>query len=69
MNIPKFDIIMSYHGDNYETLAKALAVKRLTIHNKATGLSEFKASEIGILMQRWSLTPEQVIEIFIKESS
>ena len=51
-------------GDTYEDLAKALGVSVQTLCNKTVGKTEFLRSEIEIIIERYQLTPCEVMEIF-----
>lgn len=64
MNKNHFKSIMVLHGDTQKTVADALNVSEQTVGDKVNGLSDFKQSEIKILIDRWGLTPAQVDEIF-----
>lgn len=64
MNKNHFKSIMVLHGDTQKSIADALTVSEQTIGDKINGISDFKQSEIKILIDRWNLTPAQVDEIF-----
>lgn len=64
MNKNHFKSIMVLHGDTQKTVADALGVSEQTVGDKVNGLSDFKQSEIKVLIDRWELTPAQVDEIF-----
>ena len=64
MNKNHFKSVMALYGDTQKTVAAALNVSEQTIGDKINGLSDFKQSEIKILIDRWNLTPAQVDEIF-----
>lgn len=51
-------------GDTYEDLAKAIGVSVQTLCNKTIGKTEFLRSEIEIIIERYQLTPGEVMEIF-----
>lgn len=55
---------MVLNGDTQKTIADALNVSEQTVGDKVNGISEFKQSEIKVLINRWNLSPEQVDEIF-----
>ena len=55
---------MTLYGDTQKTVADALNVSEQTVGDKVNGLSDFKQSEIKVLIDRWNLTPSQVDEIF-----
>lgn len=64
MNKNHFKSIMVLHGDTQRTVADALNVSEQTVGDKLNGISDFKQSEIKVLIDRWELTPAQVDEIF-----
>ena len=64
MNKNHFKSVMVLHGDTQKSIADALTVSEQTIGDKINGISDFKQSEIKILIDRWNLTPAQVDEIF-----
>lgn len=68
---------MSLHGDTQNTLAEALGIsfERLSLKMNAKKLSDtarpaaFTLAEVRIIMERYSLTPEEVVEIFLLQPS
>lgn len=64
MNKNHFKSIMVLNGDTQKTVADALNVSEQTVGDKVNGISDFKQSEIKVLINRWNLTPSQVDEIF-----
>lgn len=64
MNKNHFRSVMVLHEDTQKTVADALGVSEQTVGDKINGVSDFKQSEIKILIDRWGLTPSQVDEIF-----
>lgn len=64
MNKRAFKSVMVYHGDTQKDVATALDITEQTVGNKLNGLSDFKQSEIKILIDRYNLTPAQVDEMF-----
>lgn len=64
MNKNHFKSIMVLNGDTQKTVADALNVSEQTVGDKVNGISDFKQSEIKVLIDRWNLTPSQVDEIF-----
>lgn len=64
MNKNHFKSVMVLYGDTQKSVADALTVSEQTIGDKINGISDFKQSEIKILIDRWNLTPAQVDEIF-----
>lgn len=68
MNKNHFKSVMVLHGDTQKSVADALTVSEQTIGDKINSISEFKQSEIKILIDRWNLTPAQVDEIFFSDN-
>lgn len=64
MNKNYFKSIMVLHGDTQKTIADVLGISEQTVGDKVNGISDFKQSEIKVLIDRWKLTPEKVNEIF-----
>lgn len=64
MNKNAFRSVMIYHGDTQKDVADALGISEQTVSDKVNGSSDFKQSEIKILIDRYNLTPAQVNEIF-----
>ena len=56
-------------GDTWRDLAKKLDVYGPTLHAKLRGDSEFKASEIKKIMEIYSLTPDEVVDIFLSDGA
>lgn len=69
MNKNAFRSIMVRHGDTQRDVAVALNITEQTVGDKINGVSEFKQSEIKIIIQRYGLTPAQVDEIFFGSDS
>lgn len=59
---------MALYGDNNETLAEALGIspQRLSAKINGTNNAEFTQSEIQIIKERYNLTDNEVVEIFLK---
>ena len=64
MNKNAFKSIMALHGDTRKSLAAALNISKQTVGGTINGHSEFKQSEIRIIIDRYHLTPAEVDEIF-----
>ena len=60
---------MKLFNDTQETLANAIGISlsRLNAKINETGGAEFTQSEIQIIKQRYSLTNDEVIEIFFNQ--
>ena len=58
---------MVLFGDRQEDLKDALAVTTPTVSNKINGIdgAEFTLSEVRIIMDRYNLTAEEVVDIFL----
>lgn len=61
--------IMILHDDNNDLLAAALGItpQRLSAKMNETGGAEFTQGEIKIIVKRYNLTPQQVIDIFFSD--
>ena len=64
MNKNAFKSLIILKGDTQKDVADALGVTEQTVGDKLNGVSDFKQSEIKILIDRYDLTPEQVNDIF-----
>lgn len=64
MNKNALRSLMALHGDTRKSLAAALNVSKQTVGGKINGHSDFKQSEIRIIIDRYQLTPAEVDEIF-----
>ena len=61
-----FKSVMALHGDTQRSLAEALEIAELTLSKKLNEKNEFTQSEIKAIKNRYSLTPEEVDDIFLK---
>ena len=66
MDRARFKSVMALHGDTQRSLAKALEIAELTLSKKLNEKNEFTQSEIKAIKNRYSLTPEEVDAIFLK---
>ena len=65
MNKKLFRSIMLLNGDTNETLAKFLGISAASVSNKINeNGTEFKQGQIAAIKDRYSLTAEQVEDIF-----
>lgn len=57
---------MKQYGDTDETLSKALNINPHTLYLKMreTGERQFTQEEIKIIVERYKLTPDNVVKIF-----
>ncbi len=66
MNKLKLESVMRLYGDTGTSLAKFLGMARTTFSAKIneTNGAEFTQSEIAMIKEKYSLSPDNVIEIF-----
>ena len=66
MNSRKFRAMMIEHGDTVESLSRVIGIARSTMYRKIGGYggADFTREEIATIKRHWSLTPEEVDEIF-----
>ena len=66
MNKLKLESIMRLHGDTGTSLAKYLGMARPTFSAKinATNGAEFTQGEIAMIIEKYSLSPDDVVVIF-----
>lgn len=66
MNKLKLESIMRLHGDTGTSLAKFLNIARTTFSAKIneTNGAEFTQGEIAMIRMKYSLSPNDVVEIF-----
>lgn len=64
MNKKELRAVMARYGDTGESLAKALGICASSLSEKMNERRSFTQVEIGIIITRYSLTPEDVIRIF-----
>lgn len=55
---------MVLNGDTKNNLAKALGISRQTLNSKLLGTGQFNQSEIQTMMDRYDLTPTELIDLF-----
>jgi len=67
MNSVELDVEMKRHGDTGGTLAKALGISQSTFSAKKSGKSEFSQKEMSIIIERYGLSGERIMEIFFTE--
>ncbi len=69
MNRDLLIYVMSQHGDNCESLAKAFNISRQSLSRKMNeNGTEFKKREIEFIKERYQLTAEKIDEIFLIKS-
>ena len=64
MNINELRAQMARHGDNNTELAEALGVSLSGISNRLNGKQAFTLAEVQIIIDRYNLTPAEVVLIF-----
>lgn len=66
MNKLRLESVMRLYGDTGTSLAKFLGMARTTFSAKIneTNGAEFTQSEIAMIKEKYSLSPDNVIEIF-----
>lgn len=69
MNPNKLRAVMALHGDSGVDLAKFLNISKQAFYSKINGRDgrEFTQSEIQKIKERYSLTPEEVDDIFFEQ--
>ena len=67
MNKNLFRAMHTAHGDTQKQVAEILGIAEQTLSSKVNGETDFKHSEIKILIDRYGLTPEQVDAIFFEK--
>lgn len=55
---------MVLNGDTIGSLSESLNIHRNTLGEKIDGKAQFKQSEIDFFITHWSLTPNEVVQIF-----
>ncbi len=70
MNKLKLESIMRLHGDTGTSLSKYLGMARPTFSAKIneTNGAEFTQGEIAMIREKYSLSPDDVIEIFFNKN-
>lgn len=56
---------MVLFDDTNESLAEALGITPQAFSLKLNGNQEFKQSEIKAIKERYNLTPEEIVDIFL----
>lgn len=73
MNELLLRVYMKRFGDNRATLAKALGINEHTLymkmreHRGENRNQQFTQAEIRAIVERYSLTPDQIMEIFFSD--
>lgn len=66
MNKLRLESVMRLHGDTGTSLAKYIKIARTTFSAKIneTNGAEFTQSEIAMIAEKYSLSPEDIVLIF-----
>lgn len=64
MNSNEMKAAMKRNGDNLEKLAEALDLHISGVSGRVNGHIDFRASEIGKIVKRYNLSPEETTHIF-----
>lgn len=64
MNIKLLRSKMVLSGDSQKDLAEHLSLSQMAMSHKMTGKVQFKAEEIGKIVWKYDLTPQETHEIF-----
>ncbi|MBO7357984.1 MAG: hypothetical protein J6U37_05700 [Lachnospiraceae bacterium] len=67
MNSIELDVEMKRHGDTGGTLSKALGISQSTFSLKRSGKAEFTQREMSVIVTRYNLSGERLLEIFFTE--
>ncbi len=66
MNSNEMKAAMKRNGDTQEKLAEALGLHISGICGRVNGHIDFRASEIGKIVKRYNLSPEETERIFFE---
>jgi len=67
MNKAMLKSAMARNGENQETLSEALDMAVSALNARINGHTEFRCSEIGKIVHRYKLSPEETNAIFFNE--
>ena len=67
MNPNELKAEMRRNNDTQERLAEALDLSVSGVNDRLNGRVEFRRSEINVIRQRYSLSPEDTIRIFFAD--
>ena len=67
MNTTLLKSIIVANNDTQVKLAEYLGIQTSTLSFKITGKTDFTQSEIRMIIVRYNLTPQQVLEIFFNQ--
>ena len=65
MNATELKVEMIRHNDNDSTLAEFLGITRPSVSLKKSNKIPFRTEEIKMIANRYNLSPERVVEIFL----
>lgn len=67
MDVLLFKYLAAKNGDTMRDVAKAIKVSTATISNRLTSKrGDFTRADIQTLKERWKLTPEEVVKVFLQ---
>lgn len=67
MDVLLFKYLAAKNGDTMRDVAKAIKVSATTISNRLTSKrGDFTRADIQTLKERWKLTPEEVVKVFLQ---
>lgn len=69
MNSNELKAVMKRHGDTQEKLAEFLDLQPSGVNARVNGTIEFRASEIGKIVRRYSLSDADTMAIFFTEQA
>ena len=65
MNANELRAEIARHGETCGILAKALGFSNQTMTSRLKGEKDFTRKEIKIIKDRYNLSPERIVEIFL----
>ena len=67
MDVLLFKYLAAKNGDTMRDVAKAIKVSATTISYRLTNKrGDFTRADIQTLKERWKLTPEEVVKVFLQ---
>lgn len=67
MNVNLLKSKMALKGDTQFDLGKALGITKASMSVKMTGKNPFKLNEVKFIADRYELTNDEIVEIFLNE--
>lgn len=65
MNVKELKVEMLRHGDTCGELAKALGFSSVSMSSRLSGKTDFSRREIEIIRDRYDLSADRVVQIFL----